>query len=151
MILAIILIVGIVVLDQVTKLLVVSQLSYGAQVEIIPDFFTITHRVNSGAAWSILEGQMVIFYIVTVIALAVFGYMLRDADFKNKKMYSFGLVILIAGAIGNFIDRIRIQGVIDFLDFVIFGYDFPVFNVADVALNVGIAMFIIAVVFYEKD
>ena len=56
---------------------------------------------------------------------------------------------MIAGAVGNFIDRIRIQGVVDFLDFTVFGYDFPVFNVADMCLNIGVVLFIIGVVFFD--
>ena len=150
MLIGILIILGIVILDQVTKIMIVNEVAYAANNVVIPGFFSITHRVNTGAAWSVFEGQMTMFYIITVVALVIFGYYFKDVDFKNKKMYSLGISILIGGTIGNFIDRIRVQGVIDFLDFVIFGYDFPVFNVADIALNVGIGLFIIAVMFYDN-
>ncbi len=151
MLVGILIILGIVVLDQVTKLIILNTVPYGQSIEVIPNFFDITHRVNSGAAWSIFEGQMLMFYGITIVALVIFGYYFKDIDFKNKTVYSLGISILIGGTIGNFIDRIRIQGVIDFLDFKIFGYDFPVFNVADMALNVGIFLFILAVLFFDKD
>lgn len=150
MLIGILIIIGLVLLDQITKIMILNNVAYGANIEVIPDFFSITHRVNSGAAWSVFEGQMTMFYIITVFALIVFGYYFKDVDFKSKKIYSLGVSILIGGTIGNFIDRIRLQGVVDFLDFIIFKYDFPVFNVADIALNVGIGLFIIAVVFYDN-
>lgn len=150
MVIGVLIIIAIVLLDQITKLYIASELAYAAQIEVIPGFFSITHRVNTGAAWSVFEGQMTMFYVITVIALVIFGYYFKDIDFKSKKIYSIGISMLIAGTIGNFIDRIRVQGVIDFLDFIIFGYDFPVFNVADVSLNIGIALFIIAVMFYDN-
>ncbi len=149
MVIGILIIIGIVILDQVTKIMIVNNVQYAADIVVIPDFFSITHRLNTGAAWSVFEGQMTVFYLITVVALVIFGYYFKDIDFKSKKIYSLGISILIGGTIGNFIDRIRIQGVIDFLDFIIFGYDFPVFNVADVALNVGIGLFMIAVILYE--
>jgi len=149
MVIGILIIIGIVILDQVTKLMILNNVQYAADIVVIPDFFSITHRLNTGAAWSVFEGQMTVFYLITIVALVIFGYYFKDIDFKSKKMYSLGISILIGGTIGNFIDRIRIQGVIDFLDFIIFGYDFPVFNVADVALNVGIGLFMIAVILYE--
>lgn len=149
MIIGLLIILGVVVIDQLSKFLIVSELAYGANINIIDGFFDITHRVNDGAAWSILSGQMNVFYIITIIALVIFGYYFKDVNFKTKKVYSIGISLVLGGTIGNFIDRVRIQGVIDFLDFNIFGYDFPIFNVADSALNVGMAMFIIAVLFYE--
>ncbi len=151
MLIGILIILGIVILDQVTKLIILNTVPYAHSIEVIPNFFDITHRVNTGAAWSILEGQMYMFYGITIVALIVFAYYFKDVNFKSKKVYSLGISILIGGTIGNFIDRLRIQGVVDFLDFNIFGYDFPVFNVADAALNVGIFLFILAVLFFDKD
>ncbi|XMB87344.1 signal peptidase II [Mycoplasmatota bacterium WC44] len=150
MIYGIILIVSLVILDQVTKLIVIDAIPLYTNIPIIDGFFSLSHHVNDGAAWSIFSGQMAFFYIITIAALIIFGYYFKDVDFKNNKLYSFGISIIIAGAIGNFIDRIRVQGVVDFLDFRIFGYDFPVFNVADICLTVGVTMFIIATIFYNE-
>jgi len=119
-------------------------------IPIIEGFFNLSYQVNDGAAWSIFRGQMVFFYLISIIALGIFFYFFKDVNFKTKKVYSFGVSFLIAGTLGNFIDRVRIQGVIDFLDFKIFGYDFPVFNVADICLNLGIALFIIAILFFDE-
>ncbi len=149
MLIGFIIIIGLLLLDQITKLVIVAQVPYGANIDVIKGFFSITHRVNDGAAWSVFSGQMTVFYIITVVALVIFGYYFKDINFKTKKMYSIGISLLIAGTLGNFVDRIRIKGVIDFLDFNIFGYDFPVFNVADSALNVGLVLFMIAVFIHE--
>jgi signal peptidase II len=109
--------------------------------EVIKDFFYISSHRNDGGAWGILGGEMVIFFFITAIAFGLFYYLVKEVDFINKKMYSFAVVLLISGGIGNFIDRLISGYVIDFIDFYIFGYDFPTFNVADMALVVGVSIF----------
>ncbi len=149
MIYGLILITVLVILDQVTKLIVSTNMTLFQSNPVIDGFFQLSYHINDGAAWSMFRGQMWLFYIITVLALGIFSYYFKSVDFKNKKVYSIGISLMIAGTIGNFIDRIRIQGVVDFLDFNIFGYDFPVFNVADICLNVGVVLFIIAVVIFD--
>lgn len=140
----IIIVVGVlllIALDQITKYIIVNNLELYENIVIIKDFFSITSRRNDGAAWSILSGNMMIFYFITALSFVLFYYLNKDVDFKNKKIYSIAFILLIAGTIGNFIDRLLFQEVIDFLDFYIFGYDFPVFNVADMCLVTGVIMF----------
>jgi len=151
MLIGIIIIVSLILLDQLTKFIVVSNFALGESRTIIDGFFSLTYRLNDGAAFSILRGKMWLFYVITVVALVIFYTYFKGVDFKNRKVYSIGISMLIAGTIGNFIDRLRLQEVIDFLDFIIFGYDFAIFNVADICLNVGIALFIVAVIFLEKE
>lgn len=142
--------IGIVVLllDQFTKIAAESMLSDGA-IAVIPGFFRLNYAENSGAAWSMLEGKMWFFYIITIIALIAMVMFYRnqtDAD----ELIKVALVLMMAGTIGNFIDRLCFQHVRDFLDFNIFGYDFPIFNVADMALCIGVFL-IIADVFLENS
>ena len=111
------------------------------KIVVIKDFFYISSHRNDGAAWGILGGEMIIFFIITAIAFVLFYYLVKEVDFNKKKLYSIAVVLLIAGAIGNFIDRLLFGYVIDFLDFVIFGYDFPTFNVADMSLVIGVTIF----------
>jgi len=143
-------IVGLVGLDQFTKILITENVVYGERISIIPSFFYITHHHNPGAAWGILEGQFIIFVIITIFALGLFIYLSYDIDFKRKIFYSLGLTLLIAGTIGNFIDRIAFNYVIDFLDFYIFSYDFPIFNVADMALTIGVTLFAIDLLILDR-
>ncbi len=138
-----------VALDQITKYIIVSTMTKGQSIPVIKDFFYITSHRNTGSAWGMLEGQMVFFYIITVIALVVFVYLFYKA-FKNGNLfYKLSGILFIAGTLGNFIDRIVKQEVVDFLDFYIFSYDFPIFNVADMCLTIGVIAFIIYIVFYE--
>lgn len=150
----IILIVALIGIDQLTKAWVVIQSTTWAldglkpTLPIIQDFFHFTYLRNSGAVFGIAEGAAEkywwVFLIFMLIALVMFGYMFFKNDFKNKKLfwYTLALSLLIAGAFGNAIDRLFQvdHNVIDFIDFRgIWNY---VFNVADICLNVGIALFI---------
>ncbi len=150
MAIGIFIIIGFIILDQVTKFMIFSNMSLGQENIIIDDFFSISYHINNGAAWSLLAGETMFFYIVTFVALGIFIYCYKSVNFKNNKFYSYGLSLMISGTLGNFIDRIRIKGVVDFIDFKIFGYDFPVFNVADMCLVIGTAMFMISVIFYDN-
>ncbi len=148
----IIVILSMVGLDQLTKTLVVNHFSdYAADVEktipIIEDFFHITYTRNTGVVFGFFEGfaeNYVILLALIAVALTIFVWMFIKIDFKDKKLfwYAFGLSLLIAGALGNGIDRLfqPDHAVIDMIDFRgIWAY---IFNVADICLNVGIALFI---------
>ena len=79
---------------------------------------------------------------ITVVALLIYGYLYKDCNFKNLFIYSVALSLIVGGTFGNFIDRVFKDGkVTDFLDFIIFGYDFPIFNVADMCLVIGVFLF----------
>lgn len=131
-----------VVIDQVSKYIVsrinsVKSLHY----IVIDGFFNITYAENKGAAFSILQGKRIYFIIITfVVIIGLVIYLLKE---KVKGLEKICLILIMAGAIGNLIDRIIHGYVIDFLDFNIFGYDFPIFNVADSYITVGVILFIL--------
>ncbi|MFZ3576531.1 signal peptidase II [Virgibacillus sp. DJP39] len=138
-----------VVIDQITKWIVVKNMELYEQITIIENFFYFTSHRNTGAAWGILEGKMLFFYIVTVIVvIGVIYYMQKYA--KDNKLLAVSLSFILGGAIGNFIDRIFRGAVVDFLDFIIINYDFPIFNIADSSLVVGVILVLIATFIDEK-
>jgi len=145
---------ALVALDQISKALIRTFVGEGDEnaIVLIPSFLQINHHWNEGAAWGMLPGATSFFIVVTLIALGVFGYLFWDADFQKKRVYSIGITLLIAGTIGNFIDRIAFAAVLDFIDFVIplLRYDFPIFNVADICLTIGMTLFLVDILFFEK-
>ncbi len=141
---------ALIAIDQASKHLVAGAFDVGERISLIPNLLYLTKHHNEGAAWGILQGATVFFVIITIIALALFLFLLRDGDFKRKTFYTIGVTLLIAGTIGNFIDRIALGYVIDFIDVYIFTYNFPIFNVADMALTIGVIMLVVDLVFFEE-
>lgn len=138
----------ILLIDQLTKFYVSSHMMLGQKIPIISGFFNLTYYHNTGAAWSMLEGKMWFFYIITIVALIAMWMFYQHAK-ESDVITRYGLVLMMAGTVGNFIDRLCFQYVRDFIDFIIFGYDFPVFNIADMALCIGV-FFIIIDIFLEE-
>ena len=126
------------IIDQILKLLVQT---FSTNISVIKNFFAITYYQNTGAAWSILEGQQVLLILVAVVMLVVVYSMMFS--FEENKLTNFAFGVLFGGIVGNLIDRILFGYVRDFIAFTIFGYHFPIFNIADVAIVVGVILLII--------
>lgn len=126
------------VIDQLTKFLVVNYMTIGQSISVIDNFLYITSHRNEGAAWGILQGKMTFFYIVTLAVIGVVILWIRRLDMKKEKLLVIALSLILGGALGNFIDRVMYQHVVDFINTYIFGYDFPIFNIADSALCIGV-------------
>ncbi|EGQ4279195.1 TPA: lipoprotein signal peptidase [Staphylococcus pseudintermedius] len=128
--------------DQLTKFIIRTQMTLGESFAVVPKFLYITSHRNNGAAWGILSGKMTFFYIITIIVLiALIVFYIKEA--KNNMLMQIAISLLFSGALGNFIDRVSIGEVVDFIDTVIFGYDFPIFNIADASLTIGVVLLII--------
>ena len=116
---------------------------------VIPGFFHITYAENTGMAWSMMSGQTA---LLALISAAAVGGMLWYLLTKHPdKLTSAALSLMIGGAAGNLFDRLFLGYVRDFLDFYIFGYDFPIFNIADSALCIGVFLLLISALLEEKD
>lgn len=135
-----------IILDQWLKNWTVATIpKYGVR-SFIPKIMNLTYFTNSGAAWSMFEGEQWLFLTLTPIVMIIALYFLIKKSKQN--WYFFGLSLIISGALGNFIDRIRQGYVVDMfqLDFI----NFPIFNVADSLLTVGFVCLFIAVL-VDKD
>lgn len=144
----------IIFIDQITKYHFSSTLAEGDSQVIIDGFFYFSHYRNEGGAWSIMSNvswAQTFFKVLTVFAIIGFAVFYVYAFKKNYRWLKVALVFVIAGTIGNFIDRILFNEVIDFLGFIFWGYYFPVFNIADSFLVVGTIMIIMHFLFFDKD
>jgi len=140
-------ILAIVCFDQITKYLVSVNLDLHSKIVIIKDFFSLYYTHNTGVAFSMLEGKTDIFIILSSIAIFIFIYLL----IKEKKLiYKICYLMWIGGALGNLIDRIRFQYVIDFLSFTFFGWNFAIFNIADCFITVACFIMMIAIFVESK-
>ncbi len=147
MIWAIIIVIG-VILDQVFKHLVTHFMDLYQSIPIIDGFFSIHYVTNTGGAWSIFSNHT---WILTVIsALMTVGLIFYMTRTKHTFM-RLGMSMIVGGALGNMIDRIFAGAVVDYLDFIIFGYDYPVFNFADILVVCGAGVLVVYVIgFYDK-
>lgn len=137
-------------IDQWTKHLAVQHLKDQSSIVLIPGVFELQYLENTGAAFGILNNQLWFFYIVTILlsALLIWLYFKLPMTKYYRPVHTI-LIFMIAGAAGNFIDRVTHQYVIDFFYFSLI--NFPIFNVADIYVTVGVSLLCILVLFYYKE
>ena len=126
-----------IVIDQVIKYIISSNIKLNSGIKVIDKFFYITYVQNDGAAFSMFSGNQIFLILMTILALVVI-YMFFIRNKKLSKIEFILISMLIGGIIGNFIDRIIFRYVIDYLEFIIFGYYFPIFNFADICIVISI-------------
>jgi len=141
----------VITLDQLTKQLITRTMELSDSNTIINNFLYITYHRNSGAAFGILQGHMLLFYVVTTVAVIGILIWLSKLDLKENRILAISLALILGGALGNFIDRILYQAVIDFIHTVWWGRDFPIFNLADISLVCGIILMMIDVLILDRN
>jgi len=141
----------VIILDQWTKWLIVKNMEFGERISVWDPWFGILSHRNRGAAWGMLEGQMWLFSIVTIAVIGAIIYFYHK-EAKGKPLFQVGLMLLLGGAIGNFIDRLFRGEVVDFVDVLIpiMNYDFPIFNIADAALTIAVIVLMIGLIAEDK-
>lgn len=137
-------------LDQFTKYLAVVKLKYNPPYVLIDGVLELNYLENKGAAFGMLQDKRTLFIFMTVIMLTVVFYvLLKLPDEKKFVAWQIFLCLICAGGIGNMIDRVRFDYVVDFIYFVLI--DFPVFNLADILITVGTVLFFIVILFLTKE
>lgn len=138
---------AVVVLDQLTKYLVVKNMELGQSIPLIPAVFQLTSHRNMGAAFGILQNQRLLFIVITVgVIIGIIFSLIRTG--KRQPRISWALALVLGGAVGNFIDRVSTGKVVDFLDFTLI--HFPIFNVADAAITIGVGLLILDLLLESK-
>lgn len=126
-----------VVIDQFIKIIISNTIKLNTSINLIPNFFYLSNVHNDGAAFSIMSGNRFFLLLITVLALIIIYF----CFLKNNNMTKLETLLnsmLLGGIIGNFIDRIIYGYVIDYLEFNIFGYNFPIFNFADICIVLSV-------------
>ncbi len=138
-------------LDQITKWLIVKDLPLYAHITVIDHFFNITHVLNPGGAFGFFAEQspgirkFIFLFLSSGVALFVLWLYRKTAE--SHIFLSYGLALIFGGALGNLIDRFRFGKVVDFLDFYVGALHWPAFNIADSAITIGMGILIYHVIF----
>jgi signal peptidase II len=144
----------IVVLDQITKLAVANRLQVFESVPVVTGFFNLVHVRNRGMAFGLMNRPdigiasyfLLAASLIAVVLILVWFFKLKEED----NQLTLGLSLILAGAVGNLIDRVRLGEVIDFLDFHLGTYHWPAFNLADAAITVGTVSIALNLIFQRK-
>ena len=128
--------------DQLTKWLMVRWLDQGQSYIVIGGFLNLVRWTNTGAAWGILQDRNLVLTAISVITILTL-YLFRHSFQFNRPIGRVALSLIVGGIIGNLIDRVRLGHVVDFLDFHIGRHHWPAFNVADAAICVGVALYVL--------
>ncbi len=132
----------VIIIDQWSKWLIAKSMMVGQSMTLIPGFLYFTSSRNTGAAWSILEGQRIFFFIITTIVVIIIIYYMQKLA-GSSKLLGVALGMVLGGSIGNFIDRAIRGEVIDFIHVYIGSYSYPIFNAADSSLVIGVILILI--------
>jgi len=133
----------VVVLDQIVKLLIVHNFELGESITVIPGFFDLVFAKNSGIAFGLMPGKTWLFITASIAAVVILLLFLRQLD-GRERLGRVGCALILGGAIGNLIDRVRLHYVVDYLDFYWTQYHWPAFNLADTAVCTGIGLFLLS-------
>lgn len=137
-----------IILDQLTKFWAFGTLKLSHSIPIIKDFFHFTYCENRGAAFGVLQNQLWLFALITIVVIGAVIYFMIKKKPKNKILI-ISLTLLTGGALGNFIDRVFRGFVVDFLDFCLI--NFPIFNVADCFVVIGAILLAVYILFLSPD
>lgn len=141
---------GVLLIDMLSKVLIKHFILLGIRIKIIKGFLYITYVKNTGAAFSIFRNNTLFLIILSIVIIGLLFYYLSKKIYLSKlENISYGLIL--GGAIGNLFDRIIYGYVIDFIDIYIFKFDYPVFNIADMAIVIGVIILIIDLFRGEKN
>lgn len=129
--------------DQLSKLIIQRSMSLYQEIKIIPNFFSLCYVKNTGAAFSILEDATLFLIMLSIVfVLIIDKYIKKEVEtFSKLSIIAFG--IIIGGIFGNLLDRVMYRSVIDFLSFQFGNYNFPIFNIADIGITVGVFILLI--------
>lgn len=138
---------AIIAIDQWTKSLVVKHMELGQSIPLIQDVLHLTSHRNTGAAFGILANQRMLFVVITIaVVVGILISLIRIG--KSQPRVSLALSMVLGGAIGNFIDRVTTGKVVDFVDVTVI--NFPIFNVADMAITIGVGLLLLDVLLDSK-
>ena len=142
---------AVLILDQVTKALILAHLPLGGSIAVIPGFFDLTHVHNPGGAFGFLAGmsaevRSLLFIAVSLVAAGLILYFYWQTP-HGQRFLSVGLALIFGGAVGNLVDRMRFGIVVDFLDVYAGTLHWPAFNVADSAITIGVGIFAYHILF----
>lgn len=137
------------IIDQLTKLIVRTNMALYQEIKIIPKLLSLYYVENEGAAFSILGNKTILLIVISVICLIILNKFIFEE--KNLPKYSYlPLGFLLGGIVGNLLDRLIFKSVTDFISVFIFKYSFPVFNIADIAISLSTIFLMIMIVVDEK-
>ena len=136
-------------IDQISKLLVVNLLTKTNSITIIKNFFYLTYINNDGAAFSILVGKRIFLILIAVLVIVMLIRYIKKNNIQNK-LELVSLALIIGGSLGNLMDRVVRGYVIDFLDFKLFNYNFPIFNLADTFIVIGVFLLLLKEIRKDK-
>jgi signal peptidase II len=141
-------------LDQWTKAVVLDRLPLHRRIPVIPGFFDLTHVRNTGGAFGIFGGEKsglgaLLFLVVSVMAVGILLVLFIRAR-ENEKTLAFAYSLILSGALGNLLDRLRLGEVVDFLEFYVSSFRWPAFNIADSAICAGIGLMALELIIKEE-
>lgn len=137
------------ILDQLIKIIIKNNMNIHDQITIIPNFFSLYYVKNTGAAFSILQNNTTLLIIISVVFICLLNYFIKQEK-EISKLTSLSYGIILGGIYGNLIDRIISHAVTDYLSFEFFSYYFPIFNLADMAIVIGMMLLLFCIIFENK-
>jgi len=141
---------AVLLVDQLSKLWVVSRIPPESSIEIIPGFFNLTFVTNRGIAFGLMPGRTWLFITASFAAVVLLLLFFTTLD-RDERLRRIACAFILGGALGNLADRVRLHYVVDFIDLYWQQYHWPAFNVADIAVCLGIGMFLISIAFEVRE